>query len=112
MNSRSKVSCHLRVAPFIVGGLLYALVYGSCDYNYWGAWVLDLRDFLDLPFPALLEFSVRHSSSPESSHLVFFHYVAVLMNAHIYGLLLSLVMTRFAGKTKTEPNQTPHPTPL
>lgn len=98
---------HLRLAPFIIGGALYAVVYGSCDYNYWGAWVHSLRDLLDLPFSTLLTFAARQAANPESSRLAFFHFAALLMNAHVYGFLLSLAVARFM---KMRPNQALLPT--
>ena len=111
MTSLRRFFSQLRLTPFIIGGLLYALVYGSCDYNYWGAWILSLRAFLDFPFSALLAFAARHSSNPESSRLAFFDVVAILMNAHLYGFLLSLMVARCTARTKTEPNKALEPTP-
>ena len=107
-----KLFSNLRLVPFILGGLLYAVVYGSCDYNYWGSWVLNLYGFLDFPFVKLVNFAVRQSSNPESSRLGFFFFAAVMMNAHIYGLMLSAFCAVVLPGRKNGPNQSLQPTTM
>ena len=112
MSTPRKLFHKPHLGPFIFGGLLYAIVLGSCDYNYWGDWVLSLHDFLEFPFMTLVDFASRHSSSPESNRWGFLFFAAVLMNAHLYGFMLSLISSLFILWRKSEPNQPLEPTPI
>ncbi len=101
---------NLRLGPFLLGGLLYAVAYGMCDYNYWGAWVLNLKDILDAPCVILLQLVVSHASNPEGSVWGFLSVAALLLNAHIYGAALSLVVALFTSRGSKEAIQPPQTT--
>jgi len=100
MNTPRSRFANVRLGPFLLGGFLYALVYGMCDYNYWGAWVLNLKDILDVPCVILLQLITRHASNPEGSVWGFFIVAAVLLNAHIYGAALALIVALFTSRRR------------
>ena len=74
------------------------MAYGLCDYNYWGGWVLNVKDVLEMPFVTL----VRLFPHPEGIVVVALAMPALVLNVFLWGSMLGSLIPRKRG-----PNHAP-----